>query len=171
LAKEAEPGLTGDDQGRWLETLASDQGNFRAALTWALAHDPNLALSLAGALWRFWYRAGRADGRPGFSRARAGERASDSSARAKALAGAAGLMVIQTELAQASELAGESARIYEQLGDQEGMSTALNLMGSIAYHRGRYDEATAFIEQSLDAKRELGDDWGVSVGLLTSACS
>ena len=80
-------------------------------------------------------------------------------------------MVIQTELAQASELAGESARIYEQLGDQEGMSTALNLMGSIAYHRGRYDEATAFIEQSLDAKRELGDDWGVSVGLLTSACS
>jgi tetratricopeptide (TPR) repeat protein len=40
------------------------------------------------------------------------------------------------------------------------------MMGSIAYHQGRYEDATALIERSLDAKRALGDDWGVSVGLL-----
>ena len=165
LAKAAEPGLTGDEQGRWLEVLAAEHGNLRAALTWALAHDPQLALSLAGALWRFWDTRGElTEGRAFLERALAGE-GSDPTARAKALIGAANLTYLQGELDEAAELAADSVRLYEQLGDDAGMSTALNLMGAFAAQRGQYEDATTFIERSLDAKRKLGDDWGVSVGL------
>jgi len=166
LAEEAEPGLTGDDQGRWLEVLAADRGNLHAALTWSLANDADLAVSLAGTLWRFWYTRGEPTVGRAFLEGALANETSDPAARAKAFAGAAGLMMIQADLERAFELAGESVRLYEQVGDQAGMSTALNLMGSIAFHQGQYEDATALIERSLDAKRKLGDDWGVSVGLL-----
>ena len=166
LAKDAEPRLTGDEQGRWLELLQADYGNLRAALTWGLARDPELALSLAGALWRFWHARGEpTEGRGLLEQALAGT-GSDRSSRAKALTGAAAMVMVQADYERASAHAGEAVVLYEQLGDNEGMSTAFNILGTIAFHRGQYDEATAFIERSLDAKRKLGDDWGVSVGLL-----
>lgn len=162
LATTAEPGLTGDEQGRWLAMLSTEGGNLRAALTWALAHDPPLALSLAGALWRFWDTRGElTEGRAFLERALATE-SFDPAARAKSLVGAANLTYLQGELERADELAAESARAYEQMGDAAGMSTALNLMGACAAQRGRYDEATKLLERSLDATRMLGDDLGTS---------
>ena len=60
LAEMAEPQLIGQTQADWLTRLAVEQGNFRAAITWALATEPmtTLALRLCAALWRFWWLHG-----------------------------------------------------------------------------------------------------------------
>lgn len=59
LAERAEPELRGSGQQAWYARLLEDEGNFRAALTWALrAGEGETALRLAGALWMFWRWAG-----------------------------------------------------------------------------------------------------------------
>jgi tetratricopeptide (TPR) repeat protein len=59
LAAQAEPHLRGADQREWHAQLLADEGNLRAAMTWALDHgDADLALNLAGSLWMFWRWAG-----------------------------------------------------------------------------------------------------------------
>ena len=55
LVEMAEPELTRANQGVWLERLDQENGNIRAALTWALqADETELALRFGGALVRFW---------------------------------------------------------------------------------------------------------------------
>src|SRR5918996_3765 len=55
LAVTAEPHLTGEDQGRWLDRCELEHANIRAALRWAMdAGEAERAQEAAGALWRFW---------------------------------------------------------------------------------------------------------------------
>src|ERR687891_655994 len=54
LAVTAEPHLTGEDQGRWLDRCELEHANIRAALRWAIdAGKAERAQEAAGALWRF----------------------------------------------------------------------------------------------------------------------
>jgi predicted ATPase len=55
LAEEAAPQLAGADQRRWLDRLEHEHDNLRATLMWAANRpDPELAVRVAFALWRFW---------------------------------------------------------------------------------------------------------------------
>jgi tetratricopeptide (TPR) repeat protein len=59
LARRASPHLPGGDQARWLDRLAPDQANLRAATRWAVdAGDVEMALRLDAAAWRFWQLVG-----------------------------------------------------------------------------------------------------------------
>jgi predicted ATPase/class 3 adenylate cyclase len=59
LAEQARPLLAGPDQRRWLDRLELEHDNLRAALDRAVAdEDPDLAIGLAFALWRFWQMRG-----------------------------------------------------------------------------------------------------------------
>src|SRR4029079_5029329 len=60
FAERADPHLRhGPDQQQWVERMAGDQDNARAALTLALDHDLSLALRLVGRLAFFvWLRGG-----------------------------------------------------------------------------------------------------------------
>jgi predicted ATPase/DNA-binding SARP family transcriptional activator len=70
LAEAAHPELVGRDQDRWYERLDAEHANLREALAWSLEHEHELALELAGALWRFWQQRGHlAEGREWLSRA------------------------------------------------------------------------------------------------------
>src|SRR5512132_1503781 len=65
LAVAAEPHLTADDQGEWLDRCDSEHANIRAALRWAVeAGEAGRGQAAAGALWRFWQQRGHlAEGR------------------------------------------------------------------------------------------------------------
>ena len=55
LVEAAAPHLTARDSRAWLDALAIDHDNLRAALDWAEAHDEaELALAICAAAWRFW---------------------------------------------------------------------------------------------------------------------
>ena len=59
LAEEAAPQLAGADQRRWLDRLEREHDNLRATLMWAANRpDPELAVRVAFALWRFWQQRG-----------------------------------------------------------------------------------------------------------------
>ena len=46
------------DAPSWLQRLEAEHNNLRAALRWALEHEPLTALRLGSAIWRFWYARG-----------------------------------------------------------------------------------------------------------------
>src|SRR5262249_59726551 len=76
LAERAAPELGGRDAASWLDRLAAEHDNLRAALAWSAAEDggAEAELRLAGALGRFWRHRGhvaegRARRRPGPRRA------------------------------------------------------------------------------------------------------
>ena len=59
LSERAEPELQGPEQATWLQRLAIEHDNLRAALAWeADAGDEAKLLRLASALWRFWFIRG-----------------------------------------------------------------------------------------------------------------
>ncbi len=59
FAVEREPGLAGTGQRAILDSLELEHANLRAALDWADAHgEPELALGIAIAIWRFWQKRG-----------------------------------------------------------------------------------------------------------------
>ena len=59
LAEEAEPELSGTQQGLWVERLEGEHDNLRAALSWVLEREEGeLGLRFGGALWRFWTARG-----------------------------------------------------------------------------------------------------------------
>jgi tetratricopeptide (TPR) repeat protein len=54
LAERAVRRLSASDQLLWLNQLEQDHDNLRAGLAWAVDHEPEVALQLAGALTDFW---------------------------------------------------------------------------------------------------------------------
>ena len=88
LAEEAEPELSGAQEGIWLERLEAEHGNLRAALGWSLeGGDAGVGLRLAGALGGFWYKRGHlSEGRWWLNRELAASGASSAIERAPALA-------------------------------------------------------------------------------------
>ena len=60
LAEEAAPNLPGTDQPRWLDRLAIDYPNLRAAIHWAIdMREVDIAQRFIAAIWRFWQQDGR----------------------------------------------------------------------------------------------------------------
>jgi predicted ATPase/DNA-binding SARP family transcriptional activator len=58
LALEAGPWLRRAEQVEWLARLSAEQANLQAALRWAVAADPALALRLTAAQCWYWYLRG-----------------------------------------------------------------------------------------------------------------
>jgi tetratricopeptide (TPR) repeat protein len=58
LGRQADPHLRSAEQLEWLARLADEHANIRAALRWAVGHDPALAEALFGALSWYWFLRG-----------------------------------------------------------------------------------------------------------------
>jgi predicted ATPase/class 3 adenylate cyclase len=59
LVEEASPHLHGDRQREWMDRLEKDHDNLRAAIDWAAEKpDPETAVRLGFAMWRFWQQRG-----------------------------------------------------------------------------------------------------------------
>ena len=145
-------GLTGEDQSRWMQRALADHNNLLAALRWALAEeDGEIAISLAGSLWWFWYRRGLFALGQEFLQAALQLTTSDLSARARALNGLASFHLANDEYAASLACHQEGLALSRTLADALGSATTLHNMGLTAYMMGDCAQAIDWLHASIDA--------------------
>ena len=115
LALAAEPHLPGPSAVSWLDRLETEHDNLRAALDWLRSQgDGDRALTLAAALWRFWWLRGHlAEGREQLESALAVDGSTATAARASALDGAGVLAETQGDYDRAEALHRESLALSQ----------------------------------------------------------
>jgi non-specific serine/threonine protein kinase len=157
LAERAEPALWGGHQmGAWLEQLAAEQDNLRAALGWLLAHDPEQALRLAAALVRFWFGRGQlGEGRAWLEQALVGQE--DEPAAAQAWAELGMLATFQGDVDAAVPALAAARALAEAAADRSGMALACLGLAILALHQRDVDSAAVHAEISLTLFDALND--------------
>jgi non-specific serine/threonine protein kinase len=177
LAAEAERHLAGHGQKEWIERLALDHANLRAALQWFLdGGDGAQTLGLCNALWRFWLARGHLrEGGRWFDQALAAFGEQESRARADALTAAGILAGYLGDLERAAALCDEAVATCRRLEDRAGAALALvgcaiaaRNAGALAAARARYEEALSLVDDPLtDAGATAWAQQGLGiVGLL-----
>jgi non-specific serine/threonine protein kinase len=158
LAEDAYPHLRGSPT-EWLNRLEREHDNLRAALDWLEASgETQLALQLAGALYRFWYLRGHfAEGRPRLERLLDVD-ANRTSARARALNGAAVMAISTGDLAAARLRSEEALALHRELGDAWGSAYSVFSLGLAATEEADWTNARPHFEESLARFRELGEE-------------
>jgi predicted ATPase len=171
LAESAEPELARANQRAWLAKLDEDNGNIRAAFTWAVdSGNVELGLRLAGALVRFWSIRGlMAEGRERLTEALALGDTAPAPVRAKAefAAGYAALGLGEFSAAEA-----HFARSLElAAGDVESEGAARAQLAWIAMTRtdDGGGPALELATESLRQAREVDDKRTASGALNTLA--
>ena len=164
LAERAEPELDLAHQADWMERLAREQSEVRAALDWFVARgDIQQALRLAGVMSRFWEVRGHDEGRgrlegllrlPGAS--------APTVARARALDGAAMLALHQYDMPAARPLFKESLALYRQHDQARGVAWVLVHLGWMCHDLGRPRAARRFLHQALPQCQQVDDRRGVA---------
>jgi predicted ATPase/transcriptional regulator with XRE-family HTH domain len=168
LAERAEPELRRAQQREWYARLLADEGNFRAAMTWALEQgESDLALRLAGALWMFWRWAGLfAEGRGWLEAALAGGTGSTLEVRCQGLWGAGWLAYHQGDYRRTGEVGVQMLSELGTDGDDLQRRNALTLVGNGALAEGRHREAIEALREAL-ALTQSGDvPWHQATSLL-----
>ena len=136
FAETAEPHMTSGGRKPWLDRLAAEHDNLRAALTWCLGTDGELetGLRLADALIYYWYFNGyHTEGRRWMAEYLAHPQlANYPRLRAQALYGAGKLAWTQGDIAQGCAYLAEGAELFTTVGDDTGVARCLsNLVPSL----------------------------------------
>ena len=157
LAEEAYPHLT--QSAEWLNRLDDEHDNLRTVLDrLESAGRTGDALELAGALYRFWSQRGYLlEGRDRLKRLLARE-PGGTSARVRALHGAAVMAAATGDPATAEGRAEEARDLAHSLGDAWGEAYGVYMLGMAATERMDWSGALPFFEASLEAFRRLGDE-------------
>ena len=175
LAERAHDGLAGADQADWLDALASEHDNVRAALDAFVERAAgNEAVRLAGALWQYWWIRGHlTEGRERLRvvLALADRTAPPPALVARALDGAGALAEAQGDIEYAARCHEEALALWRRAEDPIGQARSLENLGLIELHdrgnaaiaREHFARALALYEQQDDpsgvvsALRNLGD--------------
>jgi predicted ATPase len=168
LAEEVTADQSGIEGPQWLERLAPEQDNFRAALEWLIEiGDADWGLRLGTALFRFWEMCERlTEGRDWLDKLlKLPGAAAPAKPRARALFAAGVLAGEQGDYASADALTMESLEIARQLRDQQGAAVSLNALAVHARDRGDITISRSLFEESLVLWRELNDPRAVARAL------
>jgi tetratricopeptide (TPR) repeat protein len=165
LAEQAEPELKRAHQREWLELLAVEHDNLRAALSWAReSGNYDVELRLVGALGRFWYvRSHVSEGRLWVESALARTGDQPPAARARALTAAGILASMAADFERLAETSEERLQLFRELGDLEGVAEALFDLGRVALFKGDLDDASSLMESARAVSEETGDRWATAV--------
>jgi predicted ATPase len=168
LAERAEAELRGPGQQAWYARLLEEEGNFRAALTWALqAGEGETALRLAGALWMFWRWAGLfAEGRAWLNAALAVGQDCQPETRLQGLWGAGWLAYHQGDYQHTGQLGRQMLQLLHDHEHKLARRNALTLIGNAALGEGRTGDAIAALSQALDLCKGSGATWHLATSLL-----
>jgi len=168
LAEAAEPELQGPEQARWLNLLEHEHDNLRQAIqTATLARDPDVALRLCAALWRFWWIRGNwSEGRDRVQSALRLESVEPRSlTRAKALRAAGVLARGQGDYGAATTLLHEDLEIARERSDSAAIATALFELANVANDQERLEDARRLYEECLAIRRAIDDRRGIGMAL------
>lgn len=165
LAEEAESHLRGSDQAVWLDRLALEYGNLRAALAWAVASQQTVIGARLGiALWRFWYVRGHyEEGWHWLQKLLL--RADQPEQRASLLYAQGRLATRRGDFAAGAESFAVGLALFRKLGDSHGIASALRGLGFIRYLQDQHMAARSLFEEALAVFRRLNDREGIAVTL------
>jgi len=168
LAEVAASHLEGADQAIWLDRLAREDDNIRAALAWAYERkDADLGLRLVRALTVYWFVRGhlvegyeqtiRFTGLP--------ESAALPILRGDALNAAGFLAREYGDYERAYAASRESLALSHRLNDRKRAADALANLGYVALQQGKHGDAQDLFQRSLATNRELGNRQGIADSL------
>jgi len=153
--------------------IDTEHDNMRTALTWWLGRaenqpEPNagLALRLAVALGRFWYRHGHAvEGSEWLEKTLANRVEGLEDARANGLRLLGVLVDQRGELGRAARLFEEALASFRSMGDRVREGACLNSLGVVARSSRDFERAKSLLTESVAIRRELQDSSGMSSSL------
>ncbi|MFT4039748.1 MAG: LuxR C-terminal-related transcriptional regulator [Thermomicrobiales bacterium] len=150
LAEAATPELMGPHEQTWSNRLEAELGNLRAALTWSLAHAPDLALRIMAATKIFWcWRAPVSEGRRWLDLALHTAPDAPAATRSRAHAAASLLANMQGDVAASQAHATEAIQLSEATGDEITTGWALTHLAACAFFTGEPAAAVAQINEAL----------------------
>jgi predicted ATPase/DNA-binding CsgD family transcriptional regulator len=117
VVERIQPDLLGPQEQRWHALLDAELGNLRATLAWALTHDVELVLRIAGALWPYWAWFQLAEGRRWLAEALSRPYTGPPIVRARALLTASALASLEGDLPLLADMASEAAELAAAAGD------------------------------------------------------
>lgn len=156
------------DAGAWLDRMEAEHDNLRAALAWAVEHDGEAALRLAGALDLFWTIRGHLiEGETWLERVLTAGEPSRTLARARALRAAGWSSLDRGEYERAAARWSEALVIARDLHDHRAIGAALQCLGAYAHLQGEHARAATLYEESLALFRALGHQSDIAYALQT----
>ena len=164
-ARSAGAELNGPGQLDTLDRLEEEQGNFRAALDWALAAEPGTALALAGALVRYWELRGPLNEAQRWLSAALARSPAATPARASALLGSSLISWKQGDFVAARTSAEEALDLARAIGGQGLLLPAIKQLSIVLHSIGDLDRSLVLAEEALVLAREVGDAAEVSDAL------
>jgi tetratricopeptide (TPR) repeat protein len=167
LAERAEPLLRGPQQAVWLRRLEAEHDNFSAAIDWALAHDPEMAVRLSSALAYFWLIGRhRSEVRRRLAEAVDTARGASPASRARALVWAAQLGNVEGRLDQAVSQAREAYELSTDIGDPWWAAMSEMILGLALGHQGEIRRAAELLDAAHARFGEIGDEWGAALATM-----
>lgn len=179
LAEQAETGINGQEQEKWLTHLDREQENLRTVLAWSLeTHQLEWGLRLTGALRAYWWVRGYLE--EGYQwlqklldRAVAqetnppehGEPLSNA-VLAKAWNALGHLTWGQSEYAAAWTAHNKALALRRAIGDKSSIAESLYHLGITAYRQQNYAASRNYLEESLALSQEENDPTGIARALL-----
>jgi len=168
-AEQYELKKSGEEREAWLQRLARELDDCRAALAWfrSAADGTGPGLRLAAALRPVWYvRGSCAEGREHLNEMLAREDIAEyPRARALALLAAAELAMQVGDQRALGVLAEEAVSVARGVGDKYILCTALRAQALSAMAQGAHDEARGFWEKALALAQDEDDSAGVAASL------
>lgn len=157
----------------WLDVAAQEHHNFRSALSWALAAEENeIAISMATALWRYWWIRGHwQEGRTWLEQAIQRFPADTIAAqrlRARALRSLGGLCVAQGDHRAARIALEQGLTLARVAGDAYVEALVLSSLATLCCSEGDFAQAETLMLQSMDYDNKTNNerDLAVSYGML-----
>jgi predicted ATPase/class 3 adenylate cyclase len=136
-----------------VEVGLAEREDLRAALDWAEANDPSFGLELAVSVQNLWIASGPKEGMERIERLLDGAAAIPKELRAKALRAYAATSDMSGHNQQAERLLRESQRLFEELGDEEGLGSVEHMLAVSAWRREDWERMRELTEHSLDLAR------------------
>ena len=166
LAERAHPELMGPRQLDWLDRLERENGNLRAAMSWALLEDKvGIAARLAWALWLFWWVRGyHSEGRQWVEALL--ERNLPPALRPAVTAVASFMAYTQGDHEVVERYSAETLELSRQAGDTRIAAYARFMLAVSATHRGDFEDTVPSFEEALTLFRRSGEEGMVPIARL-----